>query len=283
MLNMADLNRRDFLKISSLAVGGSFLASTVLLRIKDESGRPSLERITIPIKHLHPALEGFAIAQLTDFHLYPYTQPDLIRQVVEITNSIKPDLIVLTGDYVWRDVEAIFVLAPILSNLNATQGVYTVIGNHDIWTNVNVVKKGLREARLPILENQGVAITSGKGNFYLAGLDDGWSGEADLEAALENAPSETPVVLLVHEPDLADIYSLDGRVALQLSGHSHGGQVRIPGFGALVLPYLGKKYDFGLYKVNDMWLYTNRGIGNISVPFRYNCPPEITEFTLTRL
>ncbi len=283
MLTMADLNRRDFLKISSLAVGGSFLASTVLLRIKDESGRPSLERITIPVKHLHPALEGFTIAQLTDFHLYPYTQPDLIRQAVEITNSIKPDLIVLTGDYVWRNVEAIFVLAPILSNLNATQGVYTVIGNHDIWTNVNVVKKGLREARLPILENQGVTITSGKGSFYLAGLDDGWSGEADLEAALENAPSETPVVLLVHEPDLADIYSLDGRVALQLSGHSHGGQVRIPGFGALVLPYLGKKYDLGLYKVNDMWLYTNRGIGNISVPFRYNCPPEITEFTLTRL
>ncbi|MGB6421186.1 MAG: hypothetical protein WBF05_05045, partial [Anaerolineales bacterium] len=70
---------------------------------------------------------------------------------------------------------------------------------------------------------------------------------------------------------------------LQLSGHSHGGQVRIPGFGACILPYLGKKYDFGLYKVNDMWLYTNRGIGNISVPFRYNCPPEITEFTLTRL
>ena len=280
---MADMNRRDFLKITSLAVGGSFLASTVLLRTKDESGQPSLERITIPVKRLHPALEGFTIAQLTDFHLYPYTQPDLIRQAVEITNSIKPDLIVLTGDYVWRNVEAIFVLAPILSNLNATQGVYSVIGNHDIWTNVNVVKKGLREARLPILENQGVTITSGKGNFYLAGLDDGWSGEADLKAALENAPSETPVVLLVHEPDLADIYSLDGRVALQLSGHSNGGQVRIPGFGALVLPYLGKMYDLGLYKVNDMWLYTNRGIGNISVPFRYNCPPEITEFTLTRL
>jgi predicted MPP superfamily phosphohydrolase len=283
MLTMADLNRRDFLKIGSLALGGSFLASTVLLRTKDESGQPSLERITIPIKRLHPALEGFTIAQLTDFHLYPYTQPDLIRQAVEITNSIKPDLIVLTGDYVWRNVEAIFVLAPILSNLNATQGVYTVIGNHDIWTNVNVVKKGLREARLPILENQGVAITNGKGSLYLAGLDDGWSGEADLDAALENAPLETPVVLLVHEPDLADVYSLDGRVALQLSGHSHGGQVRIPGFGALVLPYLGKKYDLGLYKVNDMWLYTNRGIGNISVPFRYNCPPEITEFTLTRL
>ncbi|MGB6422942.1 MAG: twin-arginine translocation signal domain-containing protein, partial [Anaerolineales bacterium] len=94
------MNRRDFLKISSLAVGGGFLASTVLLRIKDESGRPSLERIMIPIKHLHPALEAFTIAQLTDFHLYPYTKPNLVRQVVEITNSIKPDLIVLTGDYV---------------------------------------------------------------------------------------------------------------------------------------------------------------------------------------
>jgi hypothetical protein len=88
------------------------------------------------------------------------------------------------------------------------------------------------------------------------------------------------VILLLHEPDLADKYSRYGRVALQLSGHSHGGQVRLPGIGPVILPHLGRKYDFGLYRVNDMWLYTNRGIGNISVPLRYNCPPEITLFTL---
>jgi hypothetical protein len=90
------------------------------------------------------------------------------------------------------------------------------------------------------------------------------------------------VVLLMHEPDLADIYSQDPRISLQLSGHTHGGQIRIPGIGALVHPHLGKKYDFGLYNVNGMWLYTNRGIGCISEPIRLNCPPEISEFTLAR-
>jgi predicted MPP superfamily phosphohydrolase len=111
-------------------------------------------------------------------------------------------------------------------------------------------------------------------------LDDGWSGNPDLEATLDGAPSDVPVVLLCHEPDLADQYSLDGRVSLQLSGHTHGGQIRLPGVGALILPYLGRKYDLGLYKVNHMLLYTNRGIGVISEPVRYNCPPEITQFIL---
>jgi predicted MPP superfamily phosphohydrolase len=89
-------------------------------------------------------------------------------------------------------------------------------------------------------------------------------------------------VLISHEPDLADKYSLDKRIALQLSGHSHGGQVRFPGIGAMILPYLAWKYDYGLYRVNDMWLYTNRGLGVTNEPVRFNCPPEVTEITLIR-
>ncbi len=119
------------------------------------------------------------------------------------------------------------------------------------------------------------------GGIYLAGLDDLWSGQADLTAALAQAPANVPTILLVHEPDFADTVAKDGRVSLQLSGHSHGGQVRLPGIGAPILPYLGRKYDQGLYNVNNMWLYTNRGIGLGRIPLRINCPPEITEFTLT--
>ena len=84
----------------------------------------------------------------------------------------------------------------------------------------------------------------------------------------------------MHEPDFADEYALDGRVSLQLSGHSHGGQVRLPGLGALVLPRYAQKYDQGLYRVRDMWLYTNRGIGLIGPPVRFCCRPEVTEITL---
>jgi len=177
-------------------------------------------------------------------------------------------------------VEAIFELTAILSGLQARQGIYAIIGNHDIWTDVNIVRSGFDRQRIPILKNEGVPISVGKGSFYLAGLDDGQSGQPDLNAALEDAPPGDPVVLLFHEPDLADDVSLDGRVNLQLSGHSHGGQIRLPGFGAFILPYLGRKYDYGLYHVNQMWLYTNGGLGTITIPVRYNCPPEITEVIL---
>src|SRR5262249_25685054 len=103
----------------------------------------------------------------------------------------------------------------------------------------------------------------------------------DLKAALATLPADVPVVLLIHEPDLVDWYSLDPRVVLPLSGHTHGGQIRLPGIGALTLPGFGRKYQCGLFRVNSSWLYTNRGIGFIRMPVRINCLPEITELTLT--
>ena len=277
------LTRRQFLAGSSLAVAGAVSASTLYLLHKDEAEALVVEHVTLPIKGLAPALEGFKIAQLSDFHLYPYTQKPLIEKSVAIANALNPDLTVLTGDYVWRDLEAIYELAPILAGLNATYGLYAVMGNHDLWTNVAVIKDAFTEFGVPYLINQGVTITQGKGSLHIAGLDDGWSGEPDLQAALAGAPEEAPVVLLVHEPDLADDYALHPRISLQLSGHSHGGQVRFPRLGgALVLPHLGRKYDYQLYKVNEMWLYSNPGIGVTNEPLRINCPPEITEITLMR-
>jgi hypothetical protein len=274
------LNRREFLKVAGLAVGGGLVATTSYLAVNDESQDPVVDRVPIRLKGLHPALEGFTILQMTDLHLYPLTQPELIKKSVAIANSLNPDLVVLTGDYVWRYLDAIDEIAPILTTLNARHGVYSTLGNHDYWLDADVIKRTMENAGLPVLVNQGLPISQGQGTFYLAGLDDGWSGNPDLDATLDGAPADVPVVLLCHEPDLADQYSLDGRVSLQLSGHTHGGQIRLPGVGALILPYLGRKYDLGLYKVNHMLLYTNRGIGVISEPVRYNCPPEITQFIL---
>ncbi len=135
---------------------------------------------------------------------------------------------------------------------------------------------------LPILINQGLSLAVKQEILYLAGLDDGWSGQPDLKAALDKLPAGAPVILLVHEPDLADRFSLDGRVSLQLSGHSHGGQIRLPKIGSVILPYMAWKYDKGLYKINDMWLYTTIGIGVTNEPVRFNCPPEVAEITLVR-
>ena len=277
---MTGLTRREFLKLTGTTLAAGLVTTTGIVGIANQAYEPVIRRITIPVKDLRPALDGFRIVQMTDFHMYPYTTTGLVRKSVGLANSLSPDLTVLTGDYVWRIPEGAEDLAAILAGLDARFGVYSVLGNHDIWLDVALVMQAFARHRLPMLVNQGIPITVGKASLYLAGLDDGWSGHPDLNATMVGAPPSAPVILLYHEPDLADQVSLDPRLALQLAGHSHGGQVRLPERGPLVLPYLGRKYDYGLYRVNDMWLYTSGGIGMISVPYRYNCPPEVTEFTL---
>jgi uncharacterized protein len=276
------MNRREFMKLGSLFAAGGLLAKVSQVELNDETNTPVLERVEIPIRNLQPALEGFTIVQVSDIHLQPFTKPGLVKRAVEMSNELNPDLVVLTGDYVWRDQEAVFELTPILAGLNARHGVYSVLGNHDLWLDVDVTKRAFEEARLPMLINQGLEISHGNGSFYLAGMDDGWSGQPDLNQAVEKAPSDVPIVLLLHEPDLVDETSRDPRIALQLSGHTHGGQVLIAGRPPIFTPDLGKKYSQGLFRVNDTWLYTNRGLGVISVPLRFNCPPEVTLLTLTR-
>ena len=274
--------RRDFLKILTHASILSVGAITTLLVLENENESPVVERVQIPIPGLPSSLEGFRIVQISDIHYYPFTTIELVNHTVELSNQLKPDLVVLTGDFVWHEVEAIFDLTPSLAQLNAKYGVYAGLGNHDIWTDVKVVTQALEEERLPLLVNQGVPISVGKDALYLASLDDGWSGKPDLVGAMENWPSNALTVLLMHEPDLAPRYAPDKRINLQLSGHSHGGQVRLPAIGPMILPYLSWKYPMGLYKVDRMWLYTNRGIGTTNVPLRINCAPEITELTLVR-
>jgi predicted MPP superfamily phosphohydrolase len=191
------VSRRKFLTLGAGALlGAAFVATPTYLHLQDESRQLVVERVQIPIRNLSPALEGFTIVQLSDIHLEPYTKADLIRQAVEIANSLQPGLVVLTGDYVWRKLEAIFDLTPILARLNAQHGVFSIMGNHDIWTDVNVVRTAFQEQGLPVLENQGVPLTVNRAPLYLAGLDDGWSGQPDLEAALDGAPAGAPVVLL---------------------------------------------------------------------------------------
>lgn len=275
------LSRRDFLKtLGIVTVGGSTVIVGGYEYGKEiEAKQLVVEHIQIRVKNIKTALEGFRIVQLSDIHLYPYTQLDFVQETVTIANSLQPDLIVLTGDYVLQTAEAIFEVAPVLASLNAKYGVFSILGNHDLWTDAEIVRLGLKEQRLPLLENEGIGLTVNGEPIYLAGVADGWGGQPDLSLALGKVPSEALTILLAHEPDLADQFSMDGRISVQLSGHSHGGQVRLPLIGAPILPYLGQKYDQGLYKVNDMWLYTTRGIGLLA-PVRINCPPEITEITL---
>lgn len=271
------ITRRTFLKLGGVAAAG--LASGAVYGYRIEPEWLQVEQTAVAIPNLPAALDGFKIVLLSDFHLYPFTQLSLIEEMVTQTNALNPDLVVLTGDFVLETAESIFDLAPALAGINAKHGVFSVLGNHDHWTNAVVVQDGLAQARLPLLLNEGVALPN---QLYLAGVDDGWSGQPDLAAALAKAPRDAVTVLLSHEPDFANRYLRNGRVALQLSGHSHGGQVRLPGYGPLVLPTYGQRYPAGLYSVRDGWVYTTRGIGVVDPPVRVNCPPEISELILTR-
>jgi hypothetical protein len=278
------ISRRAFLiALRNVAAGyamagvGGYVYGTHL-----EANWLAVKRVVVPIRGLPDAAEGLRLVHLSDFHLHPVTQLDHIRKAIEVANGLKPDLILLTGDYVTDYAEAIFELAPVLGRLDANYGVFAILGNHDLWTDRAVVQRGLAEAGIPVLVNDGVTVPIGRGALHVAGLDDAWSGQPDLDRALRSCPAGVPAVLLAHEPDFADAYSQDPRVSLQLSGHSHGGQVRLPGLGALILPPYGKKYDYGLYRVRDMWLYTNPGLGLVVPGVRFNCRPEVTEITLVR-
>jgi predicted MPP superfamily phosphohydrolase len=268
MARKFSMNRREFLKVSSLFAAGGLLAKFGQLELNDETNTPVLERVEIPIKSLKPALEGFTIVQLSDIHLQPFTKPDLVQKAVEMSNSLRPDLVVLTGDYVWREQDAIFELTPILSGLDARHGVYSVLGNHDLWLDVEVTETAFAEAGLPMLVNKGVQITEGKGSFYLAGMDDGWSGRPDLNLTLEMAPAGDRC------------FALRGWSTDDQAGRGEMRGRGLPGKPPIFSPHLGKEYSQGLFRVNDTWLYTNRGLGVISVPLRFNCPPEVTLLTL---
>ncbi|WML89189.1 metallophosphoesterase [Thiothrix lacustris] len=238
------------------------------------------EFVEIPVKNLPLALEGFTIVQLTDMHLRPYTQVEHIQRAVEKTNALKPDLVVLTGDYVWHDGEDILDLVPVLAGLNARYGVFAVMGNHDIKTDPVLIEETFAKHGIPVLRNDGLDIQHDGGLFHLAGIDDGWLGKPDIKATLDKLRGNKPVVLLAHEPDMIDWYANDERISLQLSGHTHGGQVQLKPGKPFIRPYLGRKYVQGLYRVNESWVYTSRGIGSTGLPIRRNCSPEITHVTL---
>ncbi len=276
------ITRRGFLKaigITTAGIGASCLAGYGYI-FYIEPRWPAIEFIEIPIANLPRGLRGFKIVCLSDFHLHPFTQIDLIEQIVRQVNELEPDLICLLGDYVFERADSIEVLAPVLSRLYSGLGTFAVLGNHDLWTDAGVVRDGLETVGIRVLVNERVVFQLGQDALALVGLDDGWSGAPDLSNALEDTPVDTAVILMIHEPDFADLYAQDGRILLQLSGHTHGGQVRLPGIGAPFLPAFGRKYDQGLYQIDEMWLYTTRGVGVIDPPARFNCRPEITEILL---
>ncbi len=278
------LTRRQMLGRTMLALGAAAMGYGFLL----EPRRQVVERVEVRLKRLPSEFEGFRIAQLSDIHFGPYMTSEFVREAVEEINGLQPHLVALTGDFVSHPLgkpagregaRHIHPCAEELRRLRADYGRFAVLGNHDHWNHPATVRNALDLSGLPVLLNQAVALEKDGARLWVAGLNDALERTADIERALHGVPADEATILLVHEPDYAD-HAAKFPVDLQLSGHSHGGQVRLPWLGAPILPALARKYPMGLYRVGNLQVYTNRGLGVINPPVRWNCPPEITLLTL---
>jgi len=275
--------RRIFLKTGFLATGGLALYAGEI-----ERHWIDIHHVDVKLDNLPEAMRGFRIAQLADFHYGEFSEPTYIRAAVRATNDLKPDLVALTGDFISAGpmVQRISVqfahhCADLLARLECPLR-YAVMGNHDAIVSRRAVTEALTSHGIPVLHNQAVPLERGDSRLWLAGVADVLiGGEADLDAAIPSGRDRRaePLILMAHEPDYADQVTGSG-VDLMLSGHTHGGQVRIPLMPPFDLPPLGKKYIEGLFSIGDLQLYVTRGIGTVGVPFRFRCRPEITVITL---
>jgi uncharacterized protein len=278
------MNRLLKLVGGALAGAGALVlaARGITYATEVEPAEIEIARVNIPLRHLPAAFNGLTIAHLSDMHLGGWMTVERMQQVAALVNDLQPDVVALTGDFVHdlANVSRDGIIAS-LNTVRAKEQIVGVFGNHDHRHGAARVSAAVREAGVTLLFNEHIVLTRGAATLYIAGVDDIWIGRQDLPRALDGIPRDSAVVLLAHEPDFADSPAASGRVGLQLSGHTHGGQIRLPVIGAPVLPRLGQKYDAGLFRVEGMALYVNRGVGMIPPYVRVNCRPEITLLTLT--
>jgi predicted MPP superfamily phosphohydrolase len=280
--------RRDFLKL--MAVTTAQLASlSIVGAVYGTSIEPAwleIETVTLDLRRLHPAFNGFRITQISDIHMGGWMDRERFGRVIDLVKGTHPDLIVITGDFIestsnWvHDSQSVRNVQAVLSLLNFAP-VMAVLGNHDYDSHMNLYLRSVFSGLKFIdLTNKVHTLARGEGQLHFAGVDDILLGLPDLPAVLAKLPGSGAAILLVHEPDFADVSSMTGSFDLQISGHSHGGQVVLPLIGPPALPQQGTKYINGLYRVGRMLQYTNRGVGMTAPYIRFNCRPEITVFTL---
>jgi uncharacterized protein len=241
----------------------------------------------IVLPNLDRAFNGYRIVQITDLHAGDGISRAHLEKVVEIVNAQNPDLVVITGDHISRKPRQHIELLDTLAKLHPRDRTISVLGNHDVYNDATPIRAALQQAGITLLENSIYTVKRdrvnaalpGRATLHIAGVGDVFAQEARLNEVLAQLPSTGAAIMLAHEPDFADETAATGRFGLQLSGHSHGGQIRLPFYGGY-LPEYAQKYPLGRYQVGNMTQYTNRGIGTIKVYARFNCRPEISVFNL---
>lgn len=236
-------------------------------------------RVTLP--RLTQAFDGYRIVQFSDLHMEKWLNWSVLDEVIDAANAADADLIVITGDFVTRHIAAVSErLEKALRRLKARDGVVAVLGNHDHWGNVGAVRRAIARSGVMLITNDVYTLRRGSETLHIAGVDSMQEMRARLDLVMNCLPDESAAILLAHEPDFAYISAATRRFDLQLSGHSHGGQVRVPILMNIILPPFSHKYTIGLHRVKGMTVYTNRGLGMSGVNLRFSCRPEVTVLEL---
>ena len=262
-------------------IAGASLACSLYYACKIEPTRVEVTSRSILLPRLDREFDGYRVALISDIHMDGWMNLDRIKGVIELLNEQKPDLVAIAGDYVTDTVMLDSrELSKALSLIEAADGVFAVLGNHDYLTDHTMIRRLIHESGITELSNEVYPIRRGESSLHIGGVDNFRQRRARLDLVLEKLPKEGAAILLAHEPDFADVSAATGRFDLQLSGHSHGGQVRLPFVGPVVRPLYAMKYAEGLHHVDGMLLYTNRGLGLLKPHLRFNCRPEIAILTL---
>ena len=231
---------------------------------------------TLTVPYLPETAVGLRVAHLTDLHRDPLTPDATIREAIATANTARPDVIVLTGDFVSHRQEDVAPVAEMLAALTAPLGVYAILGNHDFRAGGENVRRALTEVGITMLDDRAERLACG---LTLVGITDDIEGDGERGRALAGIAETEAVFALIHNP--ADAERFSERACVAVSGHTHGGQVVVPFLTRWKLRSIfAKEYRAGFYQVGKVTLYVNRGVGNVGVPFRFRTPPEVALFRL---
>ncbi|MCE1249074.1 MAG: metallophosphoesterase [Firmicutes bacterium] len=279
------LSRRKFIRNCVRGAVGLSAVGVGVYSLGFEPHSVSIEHQTLYLKNLPDVWRGRKIAQVSDIHISRVVSPDFINRAFERMNREKPDAVFFTGDYVisWKFDEFMEKLSQSMKKIECSlgsAGKIAVPGNHDYWTSWDIVSQKLVNGGFSTPVNQVIPLTLEGETILIACCDDLWCGRIEIKKLLSGVDTENrPVILLSHNPDIFDNVELKGRTISVLSGHSHGGQVCLPFIGAPITP---TRYVRGFFRDGNTTMYVNRGLGSIPPPVRFNCPPEITIFTLEK-
>ncbi|GAB1722331.1 MAG: metallophosphoesterase [Nitrospira sp.] len=225
------------------------------------------------------------IAVLADLHTgSPHNDLEKLQDIVQAANRAQPDLVLLAGDFVIHGVVGGHFIEPeasarVLRSLQAPLGVYAVLGNHDWWFDGTRVRKALEAEGIPVLEDRAIPLMFHHTSIWLAGVSDFWEAAHDVRRALSGVDETSPVIVVTHNPDVFP--EIPGRVTLTIAGHTHGGQVAVPGWGRPVVPsQFGERYAIGHIVEGGRHLFVSTGIGTSILPVRFRVPPEISIMTI---